>query len=527
MISVRDLCFAYPHSQRLVLDNVDLDIAAGELMLVVGASGSGKSTLLRCLNGLVPHFHGGAFSGRVVVDGLDTREHQPRDLAGTVGFVFQDPESQAVAETVEDEIAFGMENIRLERAAMRKRVEEVLDLLAIAPLRARRLDTLSGGELQRVAIAAVLAMQPRVLVLDEPTSQLDPLAAEELLNAVQRLSDDLGLTVVIAEHRLERVVQYADRILYLAGDGSVRALSVAQAMAELPLVPPVVRLGRALGWSPVPVSVREARRHVDGAILPEPPAAIELDAAREPAVVARSLSVSYGEAVALRDVSFEAYAGQVLALMGRNGAGKTTLLRALVGLVEADAETLSAGGRDVVGVATEELARDIALVPQDPGDLLYHQTVEEEIEDTLAGTGRNGSVEAALAEWRLESLRRAHPADLSVGERQRVALASMLAGRPAVALLDEPTRGMDYETKELLVANLRRRCREGCTVIIASHDVELAGRCADRVLLLAEGEVVAAGPARSVLTETLTFSTQVNKLFGGTFLTPEDVVGSR
>ena len=526
MIRVDGLSFSYPNAARPVLDGVSFDVGPGELVLLMGPSGSGKSTLLRCLNGLVPHYHGGTYAGSVVVSGRIVREHQPRELAQTVGMVFQDPESQMVAETVEDEIAFGMENLGLDRDTMRRRVEETLDMLRLTSLRRRRLNTLSGGELQRVAIAAVLTMQPRALLLDEPTSQLDPQAAEELLTTVQRLNDDLGLTVLIAEHRLERVVQYAGRVLYVPGDGSVRSLGVREAMTELPLAPPVSRLGRALGWAPTPLSVREGRRFVDranGHLSPPPNGTTP---AGEVLVAARDLHVSYGALRALRGVSFEVRAGEIVALMGRNGAGKSTLLRALVGLVRPERGSIALRGEDALAGSTEKLAHDVAFVPQEPGLVLFHTSVEEEIADVLAGTRREGTVDDALAEWRLQALRRAHPADLSAGERQRVALAAMLAGRPGVLLLDEPTRGMDYETKEMLVANLRRRCREGCAVVLASHDVELAGQCADRVLLLSDGEVVVEGPARSVLTETLTFSTQVNKLLGGTLLTPEDAIAA-
>jgi len=525
VIRVDGLSFSYASAARPVLQDVTFSIDAGELVLVVGPSGGGKSTLLRCLNGLVPHFHGGRFAGRVLIDGRDTREHQPRDLAGTVGMVFQDPESQVVAETVEDELAFGMENLGLNAQAMRKRIEEALDLLRIASIRHRRMDTLSGGELQRVAIAAVLAMQPRVLLLDEPTSQLDPQAAEELLTTVQRLNDDLGLTVLIAEHRLERVAQYADRVLHVPGDGSVRALDVREAMTALSLAPPVARLGKALGWSPVPLSVREGRRFVDGRLWPAPRRGNGAIARGEIAVCMRDLHVSYDARAALRGVSLEARAGEVLALMGRNGAGKTTLLRALVGLVRAERGEAVVLGEDVRERATEELAREVAFVPQEPASVLHKQTVEDEIADVLAGTGCAGTVEEALEEWGLIELRSVHPADLSAGERQRAALAAMLAGRPRVILLDEPTRGMDHETKAQLLASLRRRCHGGAAAIIASHDVELAARCADRVALLSDGEVVVEGTAREVLTATLTFSTQVNKLLGGRFLTAEDVLG--
>ncbi len=526
MIEIEGLAFAYPKAAAPVLRGVNVSIREGEAMLVVGPSGGGKSTLLRCLNGLVPHFHGGTFVGTVVVDGLDTLSHQPRDLARKVGLVFQDPESQFMADVVEDELAFGMENMGVPRLTMRKRVEEVLDVLGIAHLRRRRLDTLSGGELQRVAIGAVLTVQPKVLVLDEPTSQLDPQAAEEVLTAVQRLNSDLGLTIVMAEHRLERVVQHVDRVLYMPGDGSVIPYEVREAMATLPLAPPVARLGRALGWTPLPLSVREGRRFV-GRSAPPPPAESAEPAHNEASIIIEGVHLSYGEGDVIRGVSLRAFAGQVLALMGRNGAGKTSLLRSLVGLLSSRKGRVRVLDHDVAATSTEELTRRVALVPQEPASILFHDTVEAEIVDTLRGTGREGSVEEALAEWRLEALQRTHPRDLSVGERQRAALAAMLVGRPAVILLDEPTRGMDYETKKLLVANLRRRCQEGCAVILASHDVELVGRCAQRVVLLAEGEVVAEGPTREVLTESLTFSTQVNRLFGGRYLTVEDVLAAK
>lgn len=527
MITIEGLTFAYAGAAQPVLRDVSLSIAEGEAVLVVGPSGGGKSTLLRCLNGLVPHFHGGSFHGRVLVEGRDTRSCQPRDLAGTVGLVFQDPESQFVADVVEDELAFGMENLGVPRLTMRKRVEEVLDVLGIVHLRKRRLDTLSGGELQHVAIGSVLTMQPRVLVLDEPTSQLDPQAAEQLLTAVQRLNVDLGLTIVMAEHRLERVVQYVDRVLYLPGDGSAATYGVREAVERLAFAPPVARLGRALGWSPLPLSVREGRRFVGSWLTPTPSDGPAPEAAGEPTIVVDDVSASYGGPDVLHHVDLRAYAGEVLALMGRNGAGKTTLLRALVALLRPRQGTIRVLGRDVAECEAEELAREVALVPQDPSSALFHNSVEDEIAYTLRSSGRDGSLDDTLQAWNLTELRRHHPRDLSAGERQRAALATMLAGDPKAIFLDEPTRGMDAQTKDLLVSTLRRRCSEGCTAILASHDVELVARCADRVVLLADGEVVATGPTREVLTESLTFSTQVNKLLGGRFLTVEDVLEAR
>jgi energy-coupling factor transporter ATP-binding protein EcfA2 len=260
-VTFEHVTFSYPEASALALSDVTLGIEAGQFALVVGASGSGKSTLLRCINGLVPHFSGGTFAGRVTVAGLDTREHPPRDLASVVGFVFQDPEAQFVTERVEDELAFALENAGVPPLTMRKRVEEVLDALGIAALRNRTVSSLSGGEQQRVAIAAALALQPKVLVLDEPTSQLDPQSAEDVLGALVRLNADLGLTIVLAEHRLERVLQFADRVVFLPGAGQALLIGdPREVMESVELTPPLVTLGKALGWKPLPLTIKEGRR---------------------------------------------------------------------------------------------------------------------------------------------------------------------------------------------------------------------------------------------------------------------------
>ena len=518
--SARGLGFAYGVETRSVLANVDFDIDEGELLLLAGPSGGGKSTLLRCLNGLVPHFHGGRFNGRVVVGGFDTRLHQPRELARVAGMVFQDPEAQVVARTVEEEIVFGLENIGAAPVVLRKRLEESLDALSIAHLRDRTIASLSGGELQRVAIAGVLTMQPRLLLLDEPTSQLDPQAADDVLAATATLRADLGLTVVIAEHRLERIAPHADRLMRVPGDGSVRVDAVRAAMSDLVGAPPVTAIGRALGWSPLPLSVGEARRfagrRTDSVARRGAPANAPGD------VLARvdGVEVTLGGHRALRGVALELRQGEIVALMGRNGAGKTTLLRVLAELTKAQSGEITYGR----GTAAHGLYRHLAYVAQDPASMLYHATVEAEIRDVLHGTGREGSVEAALAEWNLASIAAQHPSDLSAGQRQRAALAAMLAGAPSIILLDEPTRGMDAATKDLLVSNLRCRRDAGACAVVASHDVELAARCADRVVLLAEGEIIADGTPAAVLSESIAFTTQANKLFGGDVLTVEDAL---
>jgi len=508
-------------SPGCVLRELDLRLEQGELVLVAGPSGGGKSTLLRCLNGLIPHFHGGRFSGRVLVGGLDTRTHQPRELAAAVGLVFQDPEAQSVSSTVQEEVVFGMENRGIDRPLIRKRLEEVLDALGIAGLRTREVATLSGGELQRVAIAAVLTMQPRLVLMDEPTSQLDPQAADDVLRMARDLREDHGLTVVVAEHRLDRVAAYIDRVLHMPGDGRVWGMTPREAMGTLPGAPPVSRIGKALAWSPLPLSVAEARRFLPAGQALSIPSRVAATSGEMLASM-RAVLVRFAARTVLSIDRLDFREGESVGLMGRNGAGKTTLLRVLAGLVRPTAGTVNG----LTNVDARVRYRDIAFVPQDPAVTLFKATLEAEIQDVLDGTGRRGTVDEALAEWNLDRFRHSDHRDLSVGERQRAALAALLAGRPRLILLDEPTRGMDAETRQLLLRNLKQRRGQGACVVLASHDVELMASCAERVILLAEGEVVLDGPVRSVLTGSTTFSTQANKLFGGDVLTPEDALAA-
>ncbi|MFP4235857.1 MAG: ATP-binding cassette domain-containing protein, partial [Nitriliruptoraceae bacterium] len=326
MIELSRVGVTYHGAARPTLWGVDLAIDEGELCVVVGRTGSGKSTLLRTLNGLVPHFTGGTLHGRVVIDGRDTANHPPRELADVVGVVGQDPRAGFVTDVVEEELAYGMESLGLAPDVMRRRVEETLDLLGLVDLRARPLDTLSGGERQRVAIGSVLTAHPRLLVLDEPTSALDPPAAEEVLATLHRLVHDLGLTVVLAEHRLERVVPFADRIVHLPGDGAAIDVDTpGRVMATCPIAPPIVELGRLAGWVPLPLTIRDARRRArelrDQLTDLPPPAtgAAELSPSRPPALEASGLTVTYGSTVALRGIDVTLNAGEIVALMGRNG----------------------------------------------------------------------------------------------------------------------------------------------------------------------------------------------------------------
>jgi energy-coupling factor transport system ATP-binding protein len=520
--------FWYPRTGKPVLSDLSWQIDRGEFVVVAGPSGSGKSTMLRCLNGLVPHFSGGRFGGQASVFGLDTRLHGPRRLSTHVGFVFQDPEAQSVARIVEDDIAFGLEQRGVERSLMRKRVEEVLDLLGIAGLRRRDVTTLSGGERQRVAIASVLVLQPDMIVLDEPTSQLDPWGADEVFTALHRLNDDLGLTVVLAEHRLERVAMYADRLRIMGPGKAPFDASPSEGMRLLPEAdqPPLTRLASAARWSGDPLTIKAARRYLPASretVAPVHP----VQAPGAPVARMERATISRGNTTILHDISLSISNRQITAVMGRNGSGKSTLLRAMLGLIPLQSGRIDVLGRDVRLLQPSDLAGLAGYLPQDPSALLFAERLRDELAFSLKH--RPASIEWAarepndlLRDLDLLGLEERHPRDLSVGERERAALAAVLVSAPKLLLLDEPTRGMDGARKQALMRILAAERDHGVAVVMATHDVELVAEWADRIILLGDGEIVADGAPRDILAGSLTFATQINKLFGGTALTVAD-----
>ncbi|GHH33907.1 ABC transporter ATP-binding protein [Streptomyces candidus] len=517
MIRFENVSVRYEGAGAPALQDVDLTVPEGELVLLVGPSGVGKSTLLGTVSGLVPHFTGGVLSGRVSVDGRDTRTHKPRELADVVGTVGQDPLSHFVTDTVEDELAYGMESLGVAPDVMRRRVEETLDLLGLADLRDRPIATLSGGQQQRVAIGSVLTPHPRVLVLDEPTSALDPAAAEEVLAVLQRLVHDLGTTVLMAEHRLERVVQYADQVLLLPGPGLAPVLGEpAEVMALSPVHPPVVGLGRLAGWSPLPLSVRDARRRASALraeLAGRTPAAVAPPPAAPAVAETDALSLRRGRIEALRRVSLTVRPGETVALMGRNGAGKSTLLNALVGLHAPSSGRVLVGGKAPSRTPPREMVRRVGLIPQEPRDLLYADTVAAECAaaDHDAGAAP-GTCRALVSALLPDVPDETHPRDLSEGQRLALALALVLTGRPPLLLLDEPTRGLDYAAKSRLIGILRDLAADGTALVLATHDVELAAELAHRVVILADGEVVADGPTADVVVSSPSFAPQVSKV---------------
>jgi energy-coupling factor transport system ATP-binding protein len=489
VLSVDGLTVTYPGADRPSLHGVTLDVEAGEFVVLAGGTGSGKTTLLRAAAGLVPHFHGGVFGGHVVVGGMDTREHGPADIASVAGTLAQDPETQVVMGTVGAELAFPLENQGLPAAAVARGVEEVALALGIGGLLDRATHELSGGELQRVALGAALAGRPALVLLDEPTSQLDPVAGDELLGVLRRLNEEWGTAVVLAEHRLERCLAAADRVVALDGGRVVLDGTPAEFLAWAPrdLQTPAARLFSLAGIEPLPVGVKDARRRLPAIDAPAPPRPAERPAGRALAFKRAWVEVRNGPTV-LRGVSFEVAPGETVALMGRNGAGKSTLLRAAAGLLEPSRGKVERAGR-------------VALLLQNPGDYLMHARAGDEV----------AALPAALA-----GLEERHPRDLSGGQRQLLALEIVLGGeRPAVVCLDEPTRGMDHARKEALAARLRALATEGTAVVVATHDAEFAAEVAGRTVLLGRGEVVADATTSEVLSGGWYFATQTARVLGG------------
>ena len=510
VLRMRRVTYRYPGGGRPALDGVDLTLTEGELVVLAGMSASGKSTLLRAACGLVPHFFGGEMAGSVSVCGRDTRTHGPAGVADVAAMVFQDPESQLVMNGVRAELELSLESRGHGGARAARAVEEGALALGIENLLERPVRTLSGGEMQRVALAAALVAGPQLLLLDEPTSQLDPVAGEELLSQLRRLNEEWGTTILIGEHRLERCLAGADRVVALqegriSYDGDPGAFLDWAAVQRPELLPPAARMFSLAGMRPLPVTVKEARSR-----LPAGPAerrATEAPRARprRPALSLRDVWVEFddgsgGTAVALRGLSLDVEGGEMVALLGRNGAGKSTLLRAAAGVVTPDRGAVRAAG-------------EVALLLQSPSDYLLHERVVDELPGDAAA--------AALDELGLADVAQRDPRDLSGGARQRLALGIVLAGRgigggdaPAVVALDEPTRGMDQARKRALADRLARLAAAGAAVLVATHDVEFAARASRRCVLLGRGRVVADGPTGEVLSGGRYFTTEVARVLG-------------
>lgn len=499
MIEIRQLTFRYPGANKPAIDEISLSIESGEFVLVTGPSGSGKSTLLRCLNGLVPHFSGGELSGSVNVAGSDVISSGPMEMSRKVGFVFQSPESQAVLDIVEEEIAFGLENTGVSSAEMQQCVRAIMRELNISQLRKRQLTTLSSGEKQMVAIASALVMEPKLLVLDEPISQLDPDSAGLVLKNLQHINRALGLTIVVVEQRVDNVANLASRLLYLA-DGRIPLDSpMPQAYQRLSTFMPLGDAGvmqrpsdlhrrqdrQSATRSAAEASAGKSNGSTVTAALPPPPKLLDV----------KDLYFDYGHHEILSGIDIYLREGEAVALEGANGSGKSTLLRCIVGLLKPRSGTILHKGRVNTGRSVADICQDVAYLPQVPDDLLFAETVEDELDATLRNHGLDPAMFAKrkldlLLSLELEQFRYCYPRDLSVGQRQRLAMAALMIVEPALILLDEPTRGLDLTLKMELLEVWRRWLEAGRGLLLVTHDNWLSRQIADRILFLQEGRTV-------------------------------------
>lgn len=528
MINFNALSFQYRQSLCKVLDNVTLEIPPGTLTLVTGASGSGKSTLLRCINGLVPHFSGGIISGNIRVFGLDPIKEGVEIMSESVGFVFQEPEAQFVFDIVENEIVFSLENMGLPRAEMELRLIDVLQQLKLMDLRYKNVNKISGGEKQKIVIAGALVTHPKVLILDEPTSQLDPISADEVLRFIIDLKTRLNLTVLISEHRLERLLPYADLMINMTADQVVKLGEPADILSTMEQVPPIIEIARKFGIVPLPLSLETfpnlAEDRLGAAIVSRQ--AIS-GTGQKPILKIEHLSTSFNHEPVLRDISLDIQHGEILVVMGPNGAGKTTLLRSILKLIPSSGD-IYIGKNLIKDLQLSQIIKQIAYLPQNPNDLLFAETIFDELDITLNNHSQKmnkAEIAEFLDHFGLGEKGNRYPRDLSVGERQRTALAAITVHQPQIIFLDEPTRGLDYHAKRTL-SDLFHRWRDlGKTVMLVTHDVEFAAHLADRVVILEEGKLTFIGEPQSAFTQFPAYQTQTARIFPGKgWIVPEDVI---
>jgi energy-coupling factor transporter ATP-binding protein EcfA2 len=518
MIELEALSYVYPEESEEALRGISMCVEHGETMLVVGRSGSGKSTLLRVMNGLVPHFFGGRFQGQAIVAGLNTRTSTPVDLSGKVGTVFQEPGYRFLTDNLVDEIAFGMELVGIPGIEIRSRVKDILDRFELAPLAERSLDQLSAGEQQRVAVAAALSRRPEILLLDEPTSQLDTFTSDMILKWLKELQVQFGLTLVIAEHRLERLLDSVDRIASLSLSGELERCGTPQStLSVLPFSTPLAEAAKKF-------KIDQDLDPGDFSVLRElvlkgsSGRDASLDMRGDARLDANGLVFNYNGIAALKGVDLHVNAGEIVALLGRNGAGKSTLFKCLIGLLQAKSGEIKLSGERVNGRCVSDLARKIAYVPQWPSALLFAETVQDELLFTLRNHGLDRdppiSPEFLLERLGLTEVADHYPRDLSAGQRQRAALATVLVTKPEVILLDEPTLGMDPISIKNLSNLLRTWKEDGASIIVATHNIEFAAAIADRAVILDQGQVIASGPTAETLFSQAEMRTALQHLTG-------------
>jgi energy-coupling factor transport system ATP-binding protein len=517
IIGVENASYWYPEKNEPALDNINLSINEGEFVLVVGPSGCGKSTLLRMLNRIVPDYYGGKLKGSVLLNNKNIREYNKKDIIEKVGMVYQHPEKQIVMQDVEREIAFGLENLNTPLNKMKRNVAEVISFLNLSHIKDKSTQEISGGEKQRIAIASVMAMDPDIMLLDEPTSQLDPIASEEVLSFIKRLNRDTGKTIVLVEQRLDRCFDMADRIIFMengiiAGQGTPN--NIPESIDKRYFLPSITYLFKQAGYVNPPVNVKQGReliKNIDFDGLKALDNRLDIDI-----INVSKLNFGYEKnKKVLKDINLSIKKGEIMAVVGENGAGKSTLFKIIAGMLDEYKGRVTVSGKDISEFSQAERINTIGYLSQNPNDYLGRDTVFDEIAYTLRNIDAFDSerVEDMLLKLELAGVRDRKPRDLSGGEKQRLAIACTMVSNPDILILDEPTRGLDSVNKEKLGEILTSLSDEGKTIVLITHDSDFAGDYTHRVTMMFSGEIVATGRTEDILNDAIYYSPQISKLF--------------
>ena len=518
-IIVENLNYYYPESAEKTLDNINLNIEKGDFILIAGKSGSGKSTLARCITGAVPYFYGGRIGGSIKINGKSISDMERSERAQEVTMVFQDPERQLMANVVHREIAFGLENVGVEESKIKRRVWEALEFSNLLDLAYRKISTLSGGEKQKVAAASALSYIPGCIILDEPTSQLDPASAEEIVSLLKKINDELSITVIVIEQRIEKWFSAADKVVVM-DDGCIKYDGSKSRLYNLDdnelnkFLPMSLRLSKYLGIKDMPQNFKDIRRKIGKVQFIKNEVKDEADS--RILIEAKNARCFYDNDEAVKGIDFSVKKGDFLGIIGSNGAGKSTLMKSIMGLVKYKG-SIRLSGKEVSKYKITEIAKHIGYVSQNPNDYLSKDTVYEELKFTLDNMNINdySMIDETLKALDIYNLKDRNPRDLSGGERQRAAIASIMVLRPEILMLDEPTRGLDLDVKKRLGEMLKSLNENGTTVIMITHDIDFAAEFCRRFMLMFNGEKVSCGCAEEVLQDGIFYTTTVHKLFRG------------
>lgn len=517
-LKIENLSYAYPGEDRNSLSDINLNVSKGEILFITGESGSGKSTLAKCIAGSIPDFYGGTLSGSIKISGKSSKEMNSRERASEITMVFQDPERQFVMNTVHREVAFGLQNTGIDESQIKRRVWEALQFTNISELAYRNISTLSGGQMQKVAIASAIAYLPECIILDEPTSQLDPASAEEITWLVKKINEEMGITVIVIEQRINRWFGIADRIAVMKNGKLIFTGNSEELYGQgeeylTGFLPTGLKFAKGLGIEDMPSGFKDIRKKVTQFDYDGNSIANNNKNCNEKIIDIKKLCCKYGKADAVKNLNLEIGRGEFLGILGATGAGKSTLLKSVMGLVQYTGN-IKVNGNEVSKMKTKELSRICGYISQNPNDYISRDSVYDELKFTLNNFGikDEGIINKTLKVLDIENLQDKNPRDLSGGEKQRVAIASILVLKPEILLIDEPTRGLDLKVKKKLGETLLKLNERGTTILLVTHDIEFAARYCTQFMLMFDGEMVAEGDRKNVLGGGIYYTTDINKL---------------